>query len=69
MDFPEHSDRIKRLDQSEDFVKLPKLDKELVREIKGNSIDLTDDPGIKEVAAKSPGGRYQFSEGTDGIGG
>jgi hypothetical protein len=53
LDFPEHGNRVKRLDRSENYMKLPKLEKELTRRIKGEFIDLTDDPGLKEVLKKA----------------
>jgi hypothetical protein len=67
MDFPEHSDRIKRLDRSENYMKLPKLEKELARRIKKEFIDLTDDPGLKELLEKALAADVNFRRALMGL--
>ena len=53
MDIPEHKEKVERLDKSENYMKLPKLEKELAHRVKREFIDLTDDPGLKDLLEKA----------------
>jgi len=50
MDFPEHEERIKKMDsQPENFARLPKLEKDLDIRIKQDFINTLEDPQVKEL--------------------
>jgi hypothetical protein len=54
MDFPEHEEKVKKMDsQPENFTRLPKLEKEVDLKIKQDYIATVEDPLLKEILVKA----------------
>jgi hypothetical protein len=54
MDFPEHEEKVRKMDsQPENFIRLPKLEKELDLKIKQDYIATVDDPLLQEILSKA----------------
>ena len=54
MDFPEHEETVKKLDQQPDqYVRLPKLERELSLKVKQDYIETVEDPYLKGLLEKA----------------
>ncbi|MDD3653195.1 MAG: UPF0158 family protein [Desulfotomaculaceae bacterium] len=54
MDFPEHQDIMKKLDQMQDrFIKIPKMNPNLCSKVKKDYVSLIENPYLKELLRKT----------------